>query len=113
MSAGYYDAYYKKAMQVRALIMEDFRAAFDKCDIILGPTSPSVAFKAGEKTTPEHVSLRHLYHRRQPRRHPALSLPVGKDESGMPIGLHLQAANRQEAHLLGTAQTIENLVAAW
>ena len=50
LSAGYYDAYYKKAQQVRAIIMEDFKKAFEQVDILATPTSPTVAFKFGEKT---------------------------------------------------------------
>lgn len=91
LSAGYYDAYYKKAQKVRALIARDFTQAYEKCDAILTPTAPSAAFGIGEKmddpiamylndvfTVP--TSLAGL---------PGLSLPVGLDHKGLPLGLQV------------------------
>lgn len=91
LSAGYYDAYYLKAQKVRTLIKQDFEAAFEKVDVLVCPTSPITAFKAGEKigdpltmyltdlmTIP--VNLAGL---------PAMSVPCGFDQSGLPIGMQL------------------------
>ena len=71
LSAGYYDAYYKKGSQVRALIRGDFEAAFKDCALIACPVSPTPAFRLGEKTgrSPDHVPVGHLHHLRQPGRH--------------------------------------------
>ena len=93
LSAGYYDAYYVKAMKLRTLILEDFQEAFKSVDIILTPTAPSAAFAAGEKmddpiqmymndvfTVP--ASLAGL---------PAMSIPAGLSNEGLPLGLHLIA----------------------
>ncbi|OVE80294.1 aspartyl/glutamyl-tRNA amidotransferase subunit A [bacterium J17] len=107
LSTGYYDAYYKKAQQVRTLIAKDFREAFkDKCDIIAAPVSPTTAFAFGEKsedplamyladvfTLP--VNLAGL---------PGLSLPCGLDSNKLPIGLQLIAPAFEELRLLKTAK---------
>ena len=68
LSAGYYDAYYRKAQQIRRLIQQDFTAAFEQVDVIAGPASPSPAFRFGEKTnrSGSDVSRGYLHHRRQP-----------------------------------------------
>ena len=114
LSAGYYDAYYKKAMQVRALIMKDFAAAFAQCDMILGPTSPTVAFKRGEKSDPLSMYMSDIYTiSANLAGIPALSLPAGSDEAGLPIGVHLQAASRSDGKLLSTALAIEESLAQW
>ena len=114
LSAGYYDAYYKKAMQVRALIMQDFAAAFSKCDMIIGPTSPTVAFKRGEKSDPLSMYMSDIYTiSANLAGIPALSLPAGQDEAGLPIGLHLQVASRDDGKLLSTARAIEACLASW
>jgi aspartyl-tRNA(Asn)/glutamyl-tRNA(Gln) amidotransferase subunit A len=113
LSSGYYDAYYRKAQQVRALLMEDFRRAFSETpvDLLLTPTTPTPAFKAGEKTEDPvamyladifvcAVSLAGL---------PALSLPVGRS-NGLPIGAQLIAPYFEEARLLSAAAAIEAAV---
>lgn len=109
LSAGYYDAYYKKAQQVRALIAGDFRRVFDSgIDLLLTPTTPTPAFKAGEKTEDPvamyladvfvcPMSLAGL---------PAMSLPVGRSE-GLPIGAQLVAPYFGEERLLAAAQVLE------
>ena len=88
LSSGYYDAYYKKAQQVRTLIKEDFDRVFEGCDIIVGPTTPTVAFRAGEKTDdPLQMYLSDVY--TIPVNIaglPALSVPCGFSE-GLPVGL--------------------------
>ena len=70
LSHGYYDAYYLQAQKIRRLIADDFAAAFKSCDVIMGPTSPSVAFalRRQERRPGADVPVRHLHHRRQPGR---------------------------------------------
>jgi aspartyl-tRNA(Asn)/glutamyl-tRNA(Gln) amidotransferase subunit A len=114
LSAGYYDAYYRKAQQVRALIAEDFRQVFASgVDLLLTPTTPTPAFKAGEKTEDPvamyladifvcAISLAGL---------PAVSLPVGRSE-GLPVGAQLIAPYFEDERLLAAAAAIEAAVAA-
>jgi aspartyl-tRNA(Asn)/glutamyl-tRNA(Gln) amidotransferase subunit A len=91
LSAGYFDAYYKKAMQVRTLIKKDFDEAFGKCDVILGPTTPTTAFKFGAHSNdPLAMYLEDAYTvNANLAGIPALVLPCGKDKEGLPIGLQL------------------------
>jgi aspartyl-tRNA(Asn)/glutamyl-tRNA(Gln) amidotransferase subunit A len=109
LSAGYYDAYYKKAQRVRALIAQDFKDAFTKCDVILTPTAPSDAFAIGENqddplamymndvfTIP--ASLAGL---------PAMALPIGLSKNGLPLGLHLIGRAFDEETVIRTAEVIE------
>lgn len=109
LSAGYYDAYYLKAQKVRTLIKQDFEKAFESVDLLVCPTSPTTAFKAGEKTddplsmylsdlTTVPVSLAGL---------PALNLPCGFDSQGLPIGMQLIANVLREDQLLQTAYAYE------
>jgi aspartyl-tRNA(Asn)/glutamyl-tRNA(Gln) amidotransferase subunit A len=114
LSAGYYDAYYRKAQTVRALIAQDFQRAFESgVDLLLTPTTPTPAFKAGEKTDDPvqmyladvfvcAISLAGL---------PALSLPVGRD-GGLPIGAQLIAPDFAEARMLGVAGVLERVLGA-
>jgi aspartyl-tRNA(Asn)/glutamyl-tRNA(Gln) amidotransferase subunit A len=110
LSAGYYDAYYKKAQQVRTLLIEDFNAQFERFDFLISPTSPITAFKLGEKesdplsmyltdilTVP--VNLVGI---------PALSLPCGFDNSQLPIGLQIMAKPLAEAQIYRLAQAYES-----
>jgi len=91
LSSGYYDAYYKKALQVRSLVRKDFDEAFGKCDFIISPVTPTVAYKIGEKTGDSlqmymgdaysvPVNIAGI---------PALTLPCGIGEGGMPVGMQL------------------------
>ena len=91
LSSGYYDAYYKKALQVRSLVRKDFDEAFGKCDFIISPVAPTVAYKIGEKTGDSlqmymgdaysvPVNIAGI---------PALTLPCGIGEGGMPVGMQL------------------------
>lgn len=109
LSAGYQDAYYKKAQKVRTLIRKDFDAAFEKVDIIATPTSPTPAFKIGERTAdPLQMYLCDVM--TTPASHaglPGLSMPCGIVESGLPVGLQLLAAPFDEETLLRTAYTFE------
>lgn len=91
LSAGYYDAYYKKALQVRTLIQQDFNQALAKCDIILAPTSPTTAFRQGEKTDdPLSMYLSDVYTiSLNLAGLPGISIPCGFDQRGLPIGVQL------------------------
>ncbi len=91
LSSGYYDAYYKKAQQVRTIIRNDFENAFKKYDVILTPTAPTTAFTMGEKTTdPLQMYLEDICTVSiNIASVPAMSLPCGFDKDGMPIGMQL------------------------
>jgi aspartyl-tRNA(Asn)/glutamyl-tRNA(Gln) amidotransferase subunit A len=109
LSAGYYDAYYKKAQQVRALIADDFRRVFDSgVDLLLTPTTPTPAFKAGEKTEdPVAMYLADIFVCSMSLAGlPAMSLPVGRSE-GLPVGAQLVAPNFGEERMLAVAQILE------
>ena len=109
LSAGYYDAYYLKALKVRTLILRDFQKAFEQVDIILAPTSPTVAFKIGEKTgDPLSMYLSDIFTITQPLAGiPAISVPCGKNSENLPVGLQLMANHFQEGLLLGVAHHFE------
>ncbi len=109
LSAGYYDAYYLKAQKVRTLIKQDFEAAFEQVDVLVSPTCPTTAFKAGEKTADPlsmylsdlmtiPVNLAGL---------PGLSLPCGFDAQGLPIGLQMVANVLREDQLFQAAYAYE------
>ena len=111
LSAGYYDAYYVKAQKVRRLIQNDFKNAFEKCDVILTPTSPVSAFPIGDKSMIENpinmylndvftvsVSLAGL---------PALSLPIGLSANGLPLGMQLIGKAFDEETVFKTAYALE------
>jgi aspartyl-tRNA(Asn)/glutamyl-tRNA(Gln) amidotransferase subunit A len=113
LSAGYYDAYYRKAQTVRALIAQDFQRALGPggVDLLLTPTTPTPAFKAGEKTEDPvamyladifvcAISLAGL---------PALSLPVGRDQ-GLPIGAQIIAPSFEEGRMLAAAAALERVL---
>jgi aspartyl-tRNA(Asn)/glutamyl-tRNA(Gln) amidotransferase subunit A len=104
LSAGYYDAYYLKAQKLRRLISEDFRRAFEQVDVIMGPTSPTVAFRIGEKTTdPVAMYLSDVYTIAVNLAGlPAISLPAGF-ASGLPVGLQIIGDYFEEARLLNAA----------
>ncbi len=109
LSAGYYDAYYLKAQQVRTLIKQDFEAAFGQVDILACPTSPTTAVKAGEKTA-DPLSMYLLDLMTIPINLaglPGLSLPCGFDRQGLPIGLQLIGNVLREDVLLQTAYAYE------
>jgi aspartyl-tRNA(Asn)/glutamyl-tRNA(Gln) amidotransferase subunit A len=109
LSSGYYDAYYLKAQRVRTLIRRDFEAAFGACDVIVTPTSPTTAFRLGEKTQDPlqmylsdiftiSVNLAGL---------PALSMPCGYDGNGLPIGLQIIGPAFGEGVILRVADALE------
>jgi len=109
LSSGYYDAYYKKASQVRALIKKDFAEAFGKCDVIVTPTTPTAAFKIGEKTDdPLQMYLSDIFTiSTNLAGIPGISLPCGYTRSGLPIGLQIQAGHFQEGKLIQAAAAYE------
>ncbi len=109
LSSGYYDAYYKKAQQVRTLVMNEFNKAFEKYDVILVPTSPTVAFDIGSKSNNPlemyladictvSVNIAGL---------PGISIPCGVDKEGMPIGMQLIGNKFCEETILNAAYTFE------
>ena len=109
LSAGYYEAYYRKASQVRTLIREDFQKAFSQCDVLLTPTAPTPAFKIGEKVDdPLQMYLSDIF--TIPCNLaglPGLSLPCGFNKEGLPIGLQILADYFQEEKILRVAYAFE------
>lgn len=112
LSAGYYDAYYEKAQRVRTLIIEDFRKAFEKYDVLISPTSPTTAFKIGEKiedpltmylsdicTIP--VNLAGL---------PAISIPCGLSKDNLPMGLQIIGNTLREDNIFRAASSLEKAI---
>jgi aspartyl-tRNA(Asn)/glutamyl-tRNA(Gln) amidotransferase subunit A len=109
LSAGYYDAYYGKAQRVRTLIIRDFEAAYTHFDVLLSPTSPTTAFALGEKvddpltmylndvcTIPSNLAGQ-----------PAVSVPFGVGDDGLPVGVQLLGPLLSEATLLRVGATLE------
>ncbi len=109
LSSGYYDAYYSKAQKVRALVKRDYATAFEKCDAILTPTSPSVAFKLGEKSDdPLAMYLNDIYTvSANLAGVPAISVPCGLSDEGLPIGVQLVGNFWSEDVLLNLASKYE------
>ena len=109
LSSGYYDAYYKKAQQVRTLVMNEFNKAFEKYDVILTPTAPTAAFDIGSKSNNPlemyladictvSVNIAGL---------PGISIPVGVNKEGMPVGMQLIGNRFQEEKILHAAYAME------
>lgn len=109
LSAGYYDAYYKKASQVRTLIRQDFTQAFSECDLIVSPVTPTPAWKIGEKTDdPLALYLSDILTiSANLAGIPGMSVPGGFNGDGLPVGIQLQAAHFNEETLLRAAWNIE------
>ena len=109
LSAGYFDAYYKKALQVRTLVIRDFNSVFERCDCLLGPVAPTTAYKLGEKTmSPLEMYLGDIH--TVPVNIagiPALSMPCGKDRDGLPVGLQLMGKTFSEPTLYRVGQALE------
>jgi aspartyl-tRNA(Asn)/glutamyl-tRNA(Gln) amidotransferase subunit A len=105
LSHGYYDAYYLQAQKLRRLILRDFQAAFERCDVILGPTTPGTAFELGAMSDdPVQMYLGDIFTVTAPLAGlPALSVPCGFDPAGLPVGLQLTGNHFAEALLLGVA----------
>ena len=111
LSAGYYDAYYLKAQKIRRIIAEDFDRAFKQCDIIAGPTAPTSAFGLGEKAEdPVAMYLNDIFTNTVNLAGlPALSLPVGLDQGGLPIGLQFIGRFMDEGRLLSAAHRYQQV----
>jgi aspartyl-tRNA(Asn)/glutamyl-tRNA(Gln) amidotransferase subunit A len=109
LSAGYYDAYYRKASQVRTLIRKDFEEAFQKVDVIVAPTAPTPAFRIGEKTgNPLQMYLCDvLTIPVNMAGIPAISVPCGFNQEGLPIGLQMMGKHFDEGMLLRVAYAFE------
>jgi aspartyl-tRNA(Asn)/glutamyl-tRNA(Gln) amidotransferase subunit A len=109
LSHGYYDAYYLKAQQVRRLIADDFRRAYERCDVIMGPTAPSTAFRIGAKTgDPVQMYLNDIYTvAANLTGAPAMSIPCGFDRNGLPIGLQIQGNYFAEAAMVNVAHRFQ------
>ncbi|MDG1096745.1 MAG: Asp-tRNA(Asn)/Glu-tRNA(Gln) amidotransferase subunit GatA [Methylophilaceae bacterium] len=110
LSAGYYDAYYLKAQKIRHLIAEDFKAAFKQCDIIMGPTVPSTAFKTGEKTgDPIAMYLQDIYTiATNLAGLPGMSVPAGFSHD-LPVGLQIIGNYFDEARMLNVAHAYQQV----
>ena len=113
LSAGYYEAYYGKALKVRRLIADDFARAYEHADVLLTPTSPSVAFEFGDKTdNPLAMYLCDTY--TIPSNlsgHPGMNVPFGTGAGGLPVGVQVLAPALGEATMFRVAKTLEDVVA--
>ncbi len=111
LSTGYYDAYYRKAMQVRRLILADYEKAFQQCAVLLGPASPTTAFRLGERMQdPLQMYLSDIFTLATNLAGvPGISVPFGSDEQGLPVGMQLQARQWDDAALLRLAGGLEAL----
>jgi len=111
LSSGYYDAYYSQAQKLRRLISNDFNAAFEECDVIMGPTTPSPAFEAGSRSDdPVSMYLNDIF--TIPANLaglPAGSIPAGFTAEGLPAGLHLITPYLQEAKMLNIAHKFQQI----
>lgn len=109
LSAGYYDAYYKKAQRIRTLIANDFKAAFEKCDVILTPATPSAAFAFGEnQDDPVQMYLNDVFTVPASLAGvPGLALPTGLNAQGLPLGMQLLARPFDEVTLIKAALALE------
>ncbi len=109
LSAGYYDAYYGKASQVRTLIMEDFQKAFESCDVLACPVAPTPAFKVGEKVDdPLTMYLMDIFTiSANLAGIPGMSVPCGFSKEGLPIGLQLMGTHFNESMLFKVAYNFE------
>ena len=109
LSSGFYDAYFLKAAKARTLLIEEYKKAFEKCDVILAPVSPNPAFKLGEKVNDPvamymedimsvSINLAGI---------PGLAIPAGKTESGLPIGLQVLGPRRSDKTIIKFAEEIK------
>jgi aspartyl-tRNA(Asn)/glutamyl-tRNA(Gln) amidotransferase subunit A len=105
LSHGYYEAYYLQAQKVRRLIAGDFAQAFGRCDLIMGPTSPTTAFPIGAKVQdPVQMYLDDIFTIPAPLAGlPGLSIPCGFDARGLPVGLQIMGNHFTESRMLGAA----------
>ena len=111
LSAGYYDAYYRKAQQIRTLVTRDFLEAFEKCDAMIGPVTPTPAFKLGEKTDdPLQMYLADVYSVAASLAGICgMSVPCGTTAEGLPIGVQVMGRHFDEATMLRVGLAVEGL----
>lgn len=111
LSHGYYDAYYIKAQKLRRLIAQDFTEAYKQCDIIMGPTTPTVAFNLGEKSgDPIQMYLSDIYTSAANLTGlPAMSIPVGLGDKNRPVGLHIMGNYFREAQMMNVAHQYQQV----
>ena len=108
LSSGYYDAYYLKAQKVRRLIKEDFDNTFENVDFLLTPSTPSTAFELGQKQDPLTMYLNDIFTVPASLAGlPGISIPVGLDKGGLPVGIQLIANSFDEPNLISVAHTLE------
>ena len=109
LSAGYYDAYYRKAQKVRRLLKQDFDKAFEKTDILLTPTTPTTAFRIGEKSNdPLQMYLEDIYTTSANLAGiPGISIPIARSGEGLPIGMQLMAKQFDELKLIQCSSLIQ------
>jgi len=109
LSAGYYDAYYRKAQQIRTLVTRDFLDAYAKCDVMIGPVTPTPAFKLGEKTDdPLQMYLADVYSVAASLAGIcAMSVPAGETKAGLPIGMQVMGRHFDEATMLRVGLAVE------
>ena len=108
LSSGYYDAYYLKAQKVRRLIKEDFDKTFESVDFLLTPSTPSTAFELGQKQDPIKMYLNDIFTVPASLAGlPGISIPVGLDQAGLPVGIQLIANSFDEPNLISVAHTLE------
>jgi aspartyl-tRNA(Asn)/glutamyl-tRNA(Gln) amidotransferase subunit A len=108
LSAGYYDAYYGKAQRVRTLILRDFDRAYEQFDVLIGPTAPSTAFAFGAKADPLAMYLNDVF--TIPSNlagHPAMSVPYGNGDDGLPVGVQVLAPALGEIAMFRAAAALE------
>ena len=112
LSAGYYDAFYGQAQKVRTLVRSDFARAYEEFDVLISPTSPTTAFKVGEKTQ-DPIAMYYSDICTIPSNlagDPSISVPVGVDGQGLPIGFQIMAPALGEERLFQVAAEVERLV---
>ncbi len=114
LSSGYYDAFYKKGQQARRKVVDGYATIFSQCDVLVLPTTPSAAFKRGEKSRdPLEMYLNDLFTvSANLAGIPAISIPAGTTSDGFPIGLQLQATHNDDARLLRVSRRIGRLVSS-
>ncbi len=114
LSSGYYDAYYRKAQKVRRLIKEDFDNAFKQVDLLITPTTPTVAFKIGEKSDdPLQMYLSDIYTTSANLAGiPGMSIPIGKNSENLPIGLQILSQQFEEEKIFQLAKHIQDEISS-